>query len=119
MLKDMEKEKLDGHMKSTLTTDSVQKLATVFVDGNDFASDGKKVVDKMTIMLNKHKRLHEATTGRVQFCNTYFFSWKWMRTNVKFKMENVDIELKVSTTSMTQLLVKEAVRTLGLMCSSS
>ena len=55
-----------------MTTESVQKLAIVFVDDNYFASYGKKLIDKMTIMLNKHARLYEATAGRVQFEKTNF-----------------------------------------------
>ena len=68
----------------------------------------------MKIILNKWTRLHEDTEGRVQFDKTSFFSWKWMRRNGKVEMENVDIELKVSNTSMAQSLGKESVRTLGV-----
>ena len=68
----------------------------------------------MTTNLNKHARLREAPAGRFQFDNIHLFSWKWMRVNGKFKIENVDSKLKPSNTSMTQFLVKEAVRTLGV-----
>ena len=63
----------------------------------------------MTITLNKWTRLHEATTDRVQFDKLIFLSWKWMRTNSKFKIENVNVELKVSNTSINQFLAKEVV----------
>ena len=53
-LKEIEIENLGVFIKSTLTADSVQHLATYFVDDNDFESDGKKVVVKMTKTLYKH-----------------------------------------------------------------
>ena len=42
ILKDIEKEKLGTYVKSPLTTDSVQQLATAFVDDNDFILDEKR-----------------------------------------------------------------------------
>ena len=92
----------------------MQKLAIDFVDDNDFASEGKKAVEKMTKTLKRHKQLHEATTGRVQFDKTYFFSWKCKTENGKFKIENIERDLKVNNTSIIQLKVKEAIRTLGV-----
>ena len=59
-------------IKSPLTTDSVHQLAIAFVDDNDFASDGKKALAKMTKTLNKYAQLYEATAGRVQFDKTHF-----------------------------------------------
>ena len=97
-----------------MISESVTKLAITFVNDNDFESDGRKVVDKMMIIFNKCKWLYEAIAGRVQFDNTHVFSWKCIRANEKFEMENVDVELKVSNTTRTQFLGKEEVRTLGL-----
>ena len=65
-------------------------------------------------MLNKHTRLHEDTEGRVQSDKTHFLIWKGTRTNGKFEMKNVDVELKVNNTSMTQLIGKDEVRILGV-----
>ena len=63
-------------IKSPFTKEEVQQLAIAFVDDNDFAADGEKVVEKMTMILNWYTQLYEATAGCVQFDKTYFFIWK-------------------------------------------
>ena len=112
MLKDSEKEELGVCIKSPFTTEQVKQLAVAFFDDNYFTSDVKKVIDKMTKILNKHTRLYEATACRVKFDKTHSFSWKWMRTNGKFELENEGVEFKLSKTSRTKLLGKEVIRAL-------
>ena len=58
MLKDIEKENLGVLIKSPLTTKIVQQLAIVLVDDNYFASEGKKVVEKITKMLKRCTHLY-------------------------------------------------------------
>ena len=64
-LREIEKYNLGVFIKSTLTKDSVKKLAIVFVDDNYFVWDKKMAVTKMTKTLNKFTKMHEATSGRV------------------------------------------------------
>ena len=92
----------------------MQLLAVAFVDDNDFISEGEKVVEKMTEILHHYTRLYEATTGSVQYDKTYYFSWKWKRTNGKFEIVTVECELKINNKTIKELNTKEAIRTLGV-----
>ena len=68
------KENLGVAIKSLFTKEVVKKLATSFVDENDFVADREKDVEKMTTILTRHTTLHEATLGCVKCDKTYFFS---------------------------------------------
>ena len=68
----------------------------------------------MPKILKRHKQSQEATVRRVQFDKTYFFSWRWKRENGKFKIANIECELKANNTNMIQFKVKEAIITLGV-----
>ena len=71
----------------------------------------------MTAILNHYARLHKATEGCVQCDETYYFSWKWKRTNGKFESVTIECELKVNKKIIKQLSTKDAIRTLGVhMC---
>ena len=77
----------------------------------------EKVVEKMTEILHHCTSLYEATAGSVQYDKTYYFSWKWKRTNGKFEIVTAECELKINDKTIKQLNAKEAIRTLGVqMC---
>ena len=68
----------------------------------------------MTKILKLQTQSCGATSGRVQFDKTYFYSWKCERKNGKFEIKNIECELKVNDTSMVHLKVKEVLRKLGV-----
>ena len=58
----IEKEKLGVPIKTPFTKEEVQQLAIAFVDRNDFVTDGERVVEKITAILNHYTRLYETTS---------------------------------------------------------
>ena len=68
----------------------------------------------MTDILHHYTRLYQATAGSVQHDKTYYFSWKWKRTNGKFESVTMECEMKVNKKIIKQLSTKEATRTLDV-----
>ena len=109
----MENEHLRVFIKSTLTKELVQQLATSFVQDNDFTSDWRNCETIMTKTLKdtrNYMRLHQEEFNSIKLV----FLLEIEERNGKFKSENIESTLEANVTCTNKLKVNDSRRTLGV-----
>ena len=73
MLRYTEKDNLGLLIKQPVTKEMEHQLAIIFVEDNDFVSDGNNCKGKMVKTLKKYSQPCEAAAGRLHFEKKLFF----------------------------------------------
>ena len=116
IFKQLENMNVGIDLTSPVTRNRIMRLIIAFVDDADFFAYGPNAIQNMLRVISKYNKLYAATGGTGQLKKNNFYAWETVINeygNTTYK--NFTCEITVDNTSIEQIPICNATKSLGVM----